>query len=166
MTLNDVYLFSSIVSSFAVVASLVFVGLQMRQNTRATRMAAAQSGLELLADNLGRVITTPDLADLLSRDDGAESYSDAEFLRVSNFLSTAFRQFELLFIHKQYGLYEQELWHGTEARLKQFIDNPAVQRWWQENRTFYAPGFMAYADRLAAVAPAPTAPETPGSGPA
>ncbi len=160
MTLNDVYLVSSIVSSFAVVASLVFVGLQMQQNARATRMAAAQSGLELLADNLGRVITTPDLAELLSNPDRADDFTDAEFLRVSNFLSTAFRQFEMLFIHKKYGLYEEDLWHGTEARLKQFVQAAEIQKWWIENRAFYAPAFAAYTDTVISSLPAPSnAPE-------
>ncbi len=43
MTLEDISLLSQIVGGFAVMASLVFVGLQIRDNSRAVRAATAQA---------------------------------------------------------------------------------------------------------------------------
>ena len=43
MTLEDIYFIASIIAAFSVVISLVFVGLQVRQNTSATKAAAAQA---------------------------------------------------------------------------------------------------------------------------
>ena len=48
MTLQDISALSQIVSGLAVVASLVFVGLQIRQNTRATQAASHHAVSEAL----------------------------------------------------------------------------------------------------------------------
>jgi hypothetical protein len=42
INLQNFYLLAEIVAAFAVVVSLLFVGLQMRQNTNALRIAAGQ----------------------------------------------------------------------------------------------------------------------------
>ena len=41
MTLEAIYFISQIIAALAIVASLVFVGIQIRQNTKATRAASA-----------------------------------------------------------------------------------------------------------------------------
>jgi hypothetical protein len=46
MTLEEVYYVSQIVAVIAIFGSLIFVGVQLRQNTRATQMASLQSVLD------------------------------------------------------------------------------------------------------------------------
>jgi len=55
MSLDQLASISSIIASLAVVISLIFIGLQLRQNSHLTRMAAAQTSAQLLAQNFGRV---------------------------------------------------------------------------------------------------------------
>jgi hypothetical protein len=43
MTLESIYFISQIVAVIAILASLIFVGLQVRQSTAATKAAAAQA---------------------------------------------------------------------------------------------------------------------------
>ncbi|KCZ60022.1 hypothetical protein [Hyphomonas chukchiensis] len=150
MTLDTVATIANIMASGAVVLTLVFIGLQLRQNAHLTRMAAAQTSAQLLSANMGRVTESADLAEVLSREDGLSSWTRAEALRVSNFLSISFRHFEVLHTHRRFGVFEDELWEGSEARLRESLSDPDIREWWAGSRMFYARSFVKYVDRLAA----------------
>jgi hypothetical protein len=145
MELDQIALIADIVQAFAVVATLIFVGLQVRYNTRIARMTAAQTSAQLLAENLGRVTDSPDLAELLSGGRGAfDDFTDADRLRVSNFVSTGFRHLEVLHAHRRYDIYEEELWQGAAGRLRRMLSNPRIQSWWDENKDIYAASFRKH----------------------
>lgn len=142
MELQEIAIWSDIIQAVAVVATLLFVGAQVRHNTLIARMNAAQVSAQLLAANLGRVIDNPDLADLLTR--SREEYhtlSPGERLRVSNFVASSFRYIEILHTHRRYNIFEEELWQATMARLRVMIANPLIREWWAENKSHYAASF-------------------------
>lgn len=145
MELEHVALVADVVQAIAVVATLIFVGLQVQHNTRIARMTAAQNSVALLAQNMGRVTESPDLARLLSGESGEfESLSEAERLRVSNFIATAFRHLEVLHAHRRYDIYEEELWHGAANRLRNMLENPRIRAWWDGVQESYASSFQAF----------------------
>ena len=85
--------------------------------------------------------------------DGAhtwESWSRPERLRATNFLSASFHHYEVLHTHRRFGVFEEELWGGTEARLRDSLDSPAIRDWWAESKPFYAKSFVAYVDEIVA----------------
>ncbi|WP_373004388.1 hypothetical protein [Hyphomonas sp.] len=137
-------------ASGAVMLTLVFIGLQLRRNAHLTRMAAAQTSAQLLSSNLGRIAESAELAELITRGNGRDSWTRAEFLRVSNFLSISFRHFEVLHTHRRFGVFEDELWEGSEARLWESLSNPGIREWWAESRSLYACRFARYVDKLSA----------------
>lgn len=139
---------ANITASLAVVISLIFIGIQLKQNVHLTRMAAAQTAAMLLSQNYGRVIESADLAELLTRDPDGEPPTESETLRVTNFLSASFRYFEVLHTHQRYNIFEQELWEGTEARLRETLSNQRIRDWWYDSRTFYAASFVRLVDEL------------------
>jgi len=142
MELGQIALVADIVQAVAVVATLMFVGVQVRYSTRIARMTAAQTSAQLLAENLGRVTDSPELAELLSGERGTlEDFSDAERLRVSNFVAAGFRHLEVLHAHRRYDIYEEELWQGAAGRLQRMLANPRIREWWEENKDIYAASF-------------------------
>jgi len=150
VSLEQLASIASIIASGAVVISLIFIGLQLRQNAHLTRMAAAQTSAQLLSQNFGRVIEHADLAELLSRDLIANPWTAAEQLRASNFMSVSFRHYEVLHLHRRYGIFEEELWVGSEARLKEALATPAIRIWWEDCKSYYAGSFITYVDSLIA----------------
>jgi hypothetical protein len=102
---------------------------------------------------MGRVVENEELAELIVRrgEDGeigtATDLTPVEQLRLSNFLSISFRHFEMLHTHRQYGIYEKELWLSTEFRLRQTISRARVRAWWGENSPYYAPRFAKFVDK-------------------
>ena len=151
MTLDQLASIASIIASAAVVVTLVFIGLQLRQNAQLTRMAAAQTSAQLLSENFGRVLESADLAELLVRtrtQDRDETRAPGEYLRVSNFLSASFRHFEVLHTHRRLNIFEEELWQGSKARLWDSLSNPGVRDWWHDCKQSYAPSFIVFVDDL------------------
>jgi hypothetical protein len=154
MSLDEIATIIEIIASITVVISFIFIGLQIRQNTHALRMGAAQSSVQLLSDNMGRVVENEQLAELLSRrgEDGeigtAVDLTPTERLMLSNFLSISFRHFEMLHTHRQYGIYEKELWLSTEFRMEQTLSRIRVRQWWEANSAYYAPRFARFVDQM------------------
>ena len=156
MTLDQIGTIADIMASLAVVGTLVFVGLQVKHNSHVNRLAASLAGAQLLSQNLGRVMENPDIAALLIGRRDNEEQSDVDRLRLSNFLAVSMRHFEVLHAHRRYGIHEEDLWQGTEARLRQSLANPIIQEWWDENRPLYARSFGEFVDCLIAECQAET----------
>lgn len=148
--LDTIATIANILASAAVVLTLVFIGIQLKQNSELTRMAAAQTSAQMMSTNLGRIIESPDLAELITREGAPESWSRPERLRATNFLSASFRHYEVLHTHRRFGVFEEELWGGTEARLRDNLDSAAIRDWWKESKPFYAKSFVAYVDEIVA----------------
>ena len=148
--LTTIATIANIFASAAVVLTLVFIGIQLKQNAELTRMAAAQTSAQMMSTNLGRIIEHADLAELFTRDGIPETWTPTERLRATNFLSASFRHYEVLHTHRRFGVFEEELWGGTEARLRDSLDSVGVRMWWQDSKPFYAKSFVAFVDEIVA----------------
>jgi hypothetical protein len=142
-----------IVASVTVVVSFIFIGFQIRQNTHALRMGAAQASVQLASDNMGRVVESEELAELIVRPFVADAAGEemvpltpSEQMRISNFLSISFRHFEMLYTHRKYGIYEKELWESTRARMRQTLTRERVRDWWDDNKEYYGKSFARFVD--------------------
>ena len=65
LTLEQAYYLSEIIGVFAVVISLIYVGLQVKQNTIATQTASTQAYVAADSDVVGLINSSPNLADVL-----------------------------------------------------------------------------------------------------
>jgi len=148
MTLETTAQIASIIASVAVVLTLIFIALQMRQTLQLTKMSAAQTATILLSQNYGRVVEHADLADLLTRNSNGEELEGGDFLRLTNFVAVQFRYFEMLHAHMRTGLFDTDLWSGVQERLHGVLDHPRMRTWWDQNRASYAPSFVALVDQV------------------
>lgn len=146
MTLNELSALSSIVASLAVIASLVFVGIQLRQSGLSTRMMTAQINTQIMIENFGRLVDHPDIAAIFAGERAAEEITPGDRLRVGNMFATTFRHMEMLHMHQRYGIHEREMWQAAEARLEERISNPIIRGWWEASKKSYAPSFVIYVD--------------------
>ena len=148
MDLEVIAQLASIIASIAVVLTLIFIAMQMRQTLELTKMNAAQTATVLLSQNYGRVVENPDLADLLIRNTAGEELQRGEHLRLTNFIAVQFRYFEMLHAHVRTGIFDKDLWLGVRERLHGVLDHPRMREWWDDNRFSYAPSFVALVDAV------------------
>jgi hypothetical protein len=86
-TLQEYALLAEVISGIAVVCTLIFVGLQVRQNTQYLRRAENNETME--QSNAQRLVTI-DMAEILVKSrQGRDALSEAELLKLSTYYSQA-----------------------------------------------------------------------------
>ena len=116
------------VSGIAVVASLVFVGLEIRKNTRATNASANHSVVQI-ANDFNRLITNPGMAELFL--EGSSKYPDLEpatRLKFEHLMFSHFNMISVAFFHDRDVTFDnsEDLRMIIRFRFRQ----DGIQRWW------------------------------------
>ena len=154
MTLEDIYYIGQTVAVFAVVVSLLFVGVQIRQNTRATR-AASHGGVSAALNEINRMfvenadVTRLWLAGLADR----RALSNEERWRFDSLARAYMHVCETMFIQARLGAGDKSVMMAEEGGIKAVFASPGVRGWWVENPYGFCAEFRAYVDRLTAEQP-------------
>lgn len=156
MKLDRIHQISEIIASVAIAASLVFVGIQLRQNTNAVQVSNSQAAMNSWND-LSLAIVNNDglLQDHLNSQppESQDGSSDASTLRHQFFLRSVLRTVEVLYIQWQEGNLSDELWSGyRRSMIGSFMFNTEYSVVWSDFRGGVSPGFRTYVDGLQAEA--------------
>jgi len=141
MSLEQIYYVGQTVAVVALVASLVFVGLQVRQNTRAQRAAARDSFQSIKTAQLSLLIADRAVADLHRK--GVRDLSaldDIDRWRFGAIMMQVFDQ--LLVAHRNREAFGDE----RDLQLRQMITQPGAIAWWRRGRMFYPRSFQEEVD--------------------
>ena len=138
MTLETIYYITQIIAVIAVVASLIFVGLQVRQGAEQTRLntrALKATSHHAITDSFNHLNTTlatdPDLARIWDAGNkGIENLKPEELTAYYSILLAYIRVFETLFFQSQTGTMARELWEAERRVLQFMFALPGVQQWW------------------------------------
>ena len=141
--------------AIAVVATLGYLAVQIRQNTKALGSNASQAVTTTSAQMSMGLAQNAELASLLRKAfASSEELDPTERLRVTAFLRGSFRTYENQFYQNQQG-FLTELWPGYEGNIRDQLRVPFVRHWWPSQRETFGPAFRDFVDReLAATEPA------------
>ena len=162
MTLENLYFASQIVAAIGIVASLLFVGVQVRQATIASRAAAAQA-LSQQASDINHMLTHADVREIFSRGlAGLENLNASEKVAFVAVLSAISRTSETFYYQKEKGTLDSRLFEGWFLQYLDLHDNKGARDFWALRRHQYMNDFVQYLDqKLASGSPKPMyGPET------
>ena len=134
----------------AVVASLIFVGLEVRQNASATR-GATQQQLSAAARESALSFVDPDIVELVIRGgtpDGWAGLTEVEQFRVRQLTMVAFRMWEDAYYQFSIGNLDADLWAGWEAGLSEALAAHYARDFWSRQDNRYHEGFRSLVDSL------------------
>ena len=145
MTLNDLANIGQVIGAIAVVISLIYVALQIRQNTNAVRSATAQTVHEHFAKWYHLVAADDELAKIVAnglRD--YESLSEQERVRfVAAFMAfLSYSQNAFLKWHE--GLLASPLWLGWELVIMNLVCAPGGKAFWKDRAYMFGDEFRRY----------------------
>ena len=149
MTLSDLAAMGSFISGVAVVISFVFLGLQMRQNTKAVKAAASQAHTNSFHELAAHLIDNSAFANIWRR--GIERYdslTDDERVSFVAFLSTLFRFFEASRLQWKHGQLDNEHWHNVESNIRAAAPIAGVQEYWKLRGDWHSAEFRAWFESL------------------
>jgi hypothetical protein len=125
------------------IASLLFVGIQVRQNTDATRVSNAQSALQLWSDQAMAIATNETLASAyLDKIDPEFANTTLDDMRVNMWLSASLRSVESDYLQWLEGNVSDELWFSHRRTLANtYAINLGMQSYWKITGPTRSPQF-------------------------
>ncbi|NIQ57201.1 MAG: hypothetical protein GWN71_28625 [Gammaproteobacteria bacterium] len=117
MTWSALQAVAEVIGAIAVVASLVYLAIQVRQNTRAVRAATYDAMVRSSADFLDPLIRDGSLARLFE----------------SN-----------VFYQSRQGTLEPWLWEAWRTVMLSYFHPPGIRAWWEDRRTAYSEPFRQF----------------------
>ena len=142
MTIAELGSLGEFIAAIATLGTLIYLTLQVRQNTESTRISASQAILDSLNEALSAAASTPQAARtvVLGQTD-YENLSEEEQAQFLVWIFSWFRVVEQAHFFHEKGYLENELWVGHVEHLKQLIRTPAVSGWWEFRCFFFSDSF-------------------------
>lgn len=133
------------VGAIGVIASLLYVAFQVRQNTRSVRTATYEALVRSSSDFLTPVLQDPELASSFEAAVADWGSIDAGRRSQVNYLFTQlFRLWENAFFQKQQGTLEPTLWEAWRHVMVSYFHQAGVQEWWVARRMAYSSTFRDF----------------------
>jgi hypothetical protein len=127
---------------------LIYLAVQIRQNTRSLRSAGYQSLSTSLSDLAVSVAENADLARIWQigmTDPG--KLSGVERVRLQAFLTALYRQYQNLYFQNRQSLLDEELWEAHRVTIMRHLSSPGGAAWWAIARDQHSKGFIDYVER-------------------
>ena len=165
MTLEDLGNIGEFVAAIGVIVSLLYVAVQLRQNTRqiaegnrAMRLTEMQATAQAFSHFREMVVPNPEVSELLQRGgEQPETLGPADLMRFSLMMQELFFSCQALYQRCEEGLMPRRSWEGTARMLAGLLGNPGIAEWWQRDQGLFDPRFVE------ALGPSRSAgPEVPG----
>jgi hypothetical protein len=149
MSLEQASFLAQIISALAIIASLIFVGVQLRQATRAMRNSSSQAHSAIYSEIISTIIDNGNFASIWRRGlSEPESLNEDEWVRFIACASAQFRFFESSRVQWLQGLLDEEHWQNIEAQVNSFASQPGIQAWWELRRDWHSAPFRNWFEAL------------------
>ena len=143
MTIQDLGSIGEFVGAVAVVLSLLYLAIQVRQNTRSVRASTFQGVIDGWQELLLRG-SQSDMARIFGQGSLDPSKLDAVFFVV---MRACLRRYENDFYQWQGGTLDREAFEGFRRSLRaEFLQAPGVLKLWELDRGYFGPEFVAFID--------------------
>jgi hypothetical protein len=152
MTLSDLADLSEIIGAIGVIASLIYVGFELRRNTLVLRAQAQEtmvSGYMTSIDQLSSNAAVIAKGFKSSPEEFAQ-FSDADKLIYFTILFGFFKHFEQMYVHYSRGLIDEEEWSRWSEHLLTQFHQPGVQWWWAMRKFSFVKPFQYFLDNSTA----------------
>jgi hypothetical protein len=149
MNLQTLANLGEFIGAIAVVASLAYLALQVRQNTKSVHSENYARALDRVSAMQGQLSRDAELSELFARGLVAlGSLTPAERIRFSWALFEAFGAFEFMFHSAEARTLPPEVWTRWSATTAWWLHFPGVQSWWQSRPVPFSASFSAHVDEL------------------
>lgn len=151
MTLSDLASIGSLISSVAVLASLVFLTLQMRQTVK-NQQSLMQNGRAQQLSHWLEYIAQPDVNRMIM-DGNAGNLDLEEWVRYNSTTWSMLVNYENNFLQHRAGMLDDEQYDATVGSLKFQCGLPGFRANWRMIRPMFGERFVAFVNELMRTTP-------------
>ena len=139
---------AEVVGASGVIGSLIYVGLQIRQNTVATQRTNARS----TASDIGHVydsLIDAEVAEIFVRgSENLQSLSTVERYRFDLAMVRWLQAIEQAFLDYREGFYPQEVFDTYRQNIPGVLGSPGGAEWWHQRDAWFTSAFREYIDSV------------------
>jgi hypothetical protein len=141
---------AEITSAIAVIVSLIYIGLEVNQNTAAVRASTQQSMIDYGREQSEILLTNETVADLVEKGESKpEALTARERSQFYEFTAWRLATWESVFMNHEHGLVDEEVWRAWDGYYRLLtLDKPGYIAFWRDNRIAYYAPFMVHIDSL------------------
>jgi hypothetical protein len=158
VTLSDLADIAEIAGAIAVVVSLVYLAIQVRQNTDSVRSATLQANTALWSSLLSGLAERGTVEAYAAGLSGSKDISPMQYTQFFLLCRGLFAAFENQHYQFRRGVLDRETYEGYERAIsEQLLAFPGFRMWWEQSRSVFSPPFVAHVDEMIRRTPVATA---------
>jgi hypothetical protein len=148
-TLEQMYFLVQIFAGIAVVVSLIYVGLQVKQNTQALRLNAQHEASSDFIQLQYVLAQNGELMEIVMRSETEpESLNDLERRRAWVLVDSMFELVNTNFYQSQTRVLPDYQWNPIVRDFRQIVTLPIYQEVWSARKHAYSDEFQTFIDQL------------------
>ena len=146
MNVEQLNIVLQLVGTLGVIGSLIFVGLQVRQNTKATRVQVQEN---MTSGYISVAQVLIDHAEVFTRGIAATresfaTFSDADKLIYFGLIFSIVKHFENIHSQRERGFIDNESRTAWSEHVLMYFNQPGVKMWWKLRRDTFNPRFRNF----------------------
>lgn len=148
MILEDFYFISQIVAAVGIMASLVFVGLQMRAQNRETRLASMSEVMAEYRQSMANLASDRELVETLMKCDevGLTRLNQVDFLRLALVCISFLRVFEQAYIYRYEGRIDDRTWASMNGMMSTTFHYRGCLDYFELRKSTFTQVFVEYVE--------------------
>lgn len=145
MTLQELAYIGELVAAFGVIASLVYLGIQIRRNESTTRAATTQ---DLLSKSIDMLLSQ-DIDSPMIKAICGKQLSDLEQARLDQIYFARLSHFNDAYHQNKVGKLDSEIWEMYDFRTRRNIKQISnFEEWWAKYRLSFTASFREYVESI------------------
>jgi hypothetical protein len=133
MTIGDIGSLSELVGAIATVGTLIYVALQIRENTSWSKRQALESGIDRIISWQARLTENPEIMDVyLNGKEGYESFDEASRYRLNFIMIEILATLEALIEHGKTEAVKREALENSKNWIRRELEGSGTRIWWNE----------------------------------
>jgi len=146
MTIMELGAVGEFVGAIAVVVTLIYLSIQMRQNTNAIGLNTAQAVTEELQGMFSLTASNQELAEMLVKAAGGSELQGAERVRYYSFTHNLVRVYENAFLQLRSDVIDQARWAGMTRMMIDYTSMAGFQSYWLDRKHWVSDEFQEHMD--------------------
>lgn len=149
MTWEAIAALAELLGALGVIASLVYLGGQVRSSGRQARHAAIQSVVNKMNEVWNRMAAET-TADLWTRGSKGFAYleGEKEGVQFSALMLSIFKPYEEIFHYRDDGFVDDWVWESQSRLCETLLSTPGATEWWGRRRGWFSESFRAYIEAM------------------
>jgi hypothetical protein len=147
MTLDQIANIAEISAAALVIVSLIYVAMQIKQNTKATQLSTSQAFIYTHGEVVLHIAVDKEFRDIYWRGlKGLSNLHESETAAFAAWTIHAFRCWESFYYQWQEGVLDDRLWAGFKVQLCDFFGYPGTREIWSTRYHQLSEEFREFVD--------------------